>query len=98
MLAVAEKRLPQLIVCEISAWALGTAGALVSWPRQASSPRSGDSTLSTPAPALATIRVKPEAKPAAPIVVPEAAAPPEPTSAEFARAAGAPGPATPARR
>ena len=92
------KRPALLIGGVILAAALGTAGAWLSWPRQASSPRSANATQTKPAPALAAIPVKPEAKPAAPIVVPEAAAPPEPTSAEFARAAVAPGPETPAAR
>src|SRR3981081_2521129 len=89
------KRPALLIGGVILAAVLGTAGAWLSWPRQASSPRSANATQTKPAPALAAIPVKPEAKPAAPIVIPEAAAPPEPTSAEFARAAVAPGPPPP---
>src|SRR3981189_336561 len=92
------KRPALLIGGVIPSAVLGAAGAWLSWPRQASSPRSANATQTKPAPALAAIPVKPEAKPAAPIVVPEAAAPPEPTSAEFARAAVAPGPETPAAR
>jgi peptidoglycan hydrolase-like protein with peptidoglycan-binding domain len=78
----------------ILAAALGTAGAWVIWPRQTSSPRTANATQTKPAPAPIAIPAKPEAKSAAPIVVPEAAAPPEPTSAEFARAT--PAPETPA--
>ena len=74
----------------ILAAALGTAGAWVIWPRQTSSPRTANATQAKPAPAPIAIPAKPEAKSAAPIVVPEAAAPPEPTSAEFARATPAP--------
>jgi peptidoglycan hydrolase-like protein with peptidoglycan-binding domain len=82
----------------ILAAALGTAGAWLVWPRQASSPRAADTTQTKSAPALAAIPAKPETKPAAPIVIPEAAIPPEPTSAEFARAAAPPAPETPASR
>jgi peptidoglycan hydrolase-like protein with peptidoglycan-binding domain len=82
----------------ILAAALGTAGAWLAWPPQASSPRATNATETKPAPALAAIPAKPEAKPATPIVVPEAAAPPEPTGAEFARAAAPPAPETPASR
>jgi peptidoglycan hydrolase-like protein with peptidoglycan-binding domain len=78
--------------------ALGMAGAWLAWPRQTSSPRTATATQTKAAPSLAAIPAKPEAKPATPIVVPEAAAPPEPTSAEFARAAAAPAPETPAPR
>lgn len=92
------KRPALLIGGVILAAALGTAGAWLTWPRQAASPRTANATQAKPAPALAAIPVKPEAKPAAPIVIPEAAAPPEPISAEFARAAVAPGPETPAAR
>jgi peptidoglycan hydrolase-like protein with peptidoglycan-binding domain len=74
----------------ILAAALGTAGAWVIWPRQTSSPRTANATQTKPAPAPIAIPAKPEAKSAATIVVPEAAAPPEPTSAEFARATPAP--------
>src|SRR5580704_11409542 len=74
----------------ILAAALGTAGAWVIWPRQTSSPRTANATQAKPAPAPIAIPAKPETKSAAPIVVPEAAAPPEPTSAEFARATAAP--------
>jgi peptidoglycan hydrolase-like protein with peptidoglycan-binding domain len=74
----------------ILAAALGTAGAWLVWPRQASSPRTATATQAKPTPALTAIPAKPETKPATPIVVPEAAAPPEPTSAEFARATTAP--------
>jgi peptidoglycan hydrolase-like protein with peptidoglycan-binding domain len=81
-----------LIGGAILAAALGTAGAWLVWPRLASSPRSATSTQAKPVPALTAL---PDAKPATPIVVPEAAAPPEPTSAEFARAP-APAPETPA--
>ncbi len=73
--------------------ALGTAGAWLTWPRQASTLHTAGATRTTPAPALVA-PAKPEAKSAAPIVVPEAAPPPEPTSVEFARAAAAP-PETP---
>src|SRR5260370_32091075 len=92
------KRPALLIGGVILAAALGAAGAWLNWPRQASSPRTANTTQTKPAPALAAIPVKPEAKPAAPIVIPEAAAPPEPTSADFARAAVAPGPETPPAR
>jgi TPR repeat protein/peptidoglycan hydrolase-like protein with peptidoglycan-binding domain len=92
------KRPALLIGGAILAAALGTAGAWLVWPRQASSPRAATATQTKPAPAFAAIPAKPEAKSAAPIVVPEAAAPPEPTSAEFARAAAAPAPETPASR
>jgi peptidoglycan hydrolase-like protein with peptidoglycan-binding domain len=86
---------PTLLISGVLlAAALGTAGAWLVWPRQASSPRTV--TQAKPAPALAAIAAKPDAKPATPIVVPEAAAPPEPTSAEFARAP-TPAPETPAR-
>src|SRR5216683_1471914 len=64
---------------------LGAAGAWLVWPPQASSPRAAPAAI----PAIS------KAKPATPIVVPEAAAPPEPTSAEFARAP-TPAPETPA--
>ena len=74
----------------ILAAALGTAGAWGIWPRQTSSPRTANATQAKPAPAPIAIPAKPEAKSAVPIVVPEAAAPPEPTSAEFARATAAP--------
>ena len=84
------KRPALLIGGVILAAALGTAGAWVIWPRQTSSPRTANATQTKSPPALAAIPAKPEAKPAAPIVVPEAAAPPEPTSAEFARATTAP--------
>ena len=80
----------------ILAAALGTAGAWLVWPRQASSPRTADATQTKPAPALAPIPAKPEAQPAVPIVIPDAAAPPEPTSADFARTAATPAPETPA--
>lgn len=92
------KRPALLIGGMILAAALGTAGAWLVWPRQASSPRAANTSQTKAAPALAAIPVKPEAKPAAPIVIPEAAVPPEPTSAEFARAAAATGPETPAAR
>src|SRR5580704_3186108 len=82
----------------ILAAALGTAGAWLVWPRQASSPRTATATETKPAPALAAIPAKPDAEPATPIVVPQAVAPPEPTSAEFARAAAPPAPETPASR
>ncbi len=86
---------PTLLISGVLlAAALGTAGAWLVWPRQASSPRTV--TQAKPAPALAAIAAKPDAKPATPIVVPEAAAPPEPTSAEFARAP-TPAPETPAQ-
>jgi TPR repeat protein/peptidoglycan hydrolase-like protein with peptidoglycan-binding domain len=85
-----------LIGSVILAAALGTAGAWLVWPRQASSPPTANATQTKPEPALAAIPAKPEAEPAAPIVIPEAAAPPEPTSAEFARAAATPAPETPA--
>ena len=86
---------PTLLISGVLlAAALGTAGAWLVWPRQASSPRTV--TQAKPAPALAAIPAKPDAKPATPIVVPEAAAPPEPTSAEFARAP-TPAPETPAQ-
>ena len=88
------KRPALLVGGVILAAALGTAGAWLTWPRQASTPRTAGATRTTPAPALVA-PAKPEAKSAAPIVVPEAAPPPEPTSAEFARAA-APGSETPA--
>src|SRR5580704_5216788 len=80
----------------ILAAALGTAGAWLVWPRQASSPRTATATETKPAPDLAAIPAKPDAEPATPIVVPQAVAPPEPTSAEFARAAAPP--ETPASR
>ena len=80
----------------ILAAALGTAGAWLVWPRQASSPRTADATQTKPAPALTPIPAKPEAQPAVPIVIPDAAAPPEPTSADFARTAATPAPETPA--
>src|SRR5882757_10604416 len=92
------KRPALLIGGVILAAALGTAGAWAIWPRQTSSPRTANATQTKSPPALTAIPAKPEAKPAAPIVVPEAAAPPEPTSAEFARAAVAPGPETQAAR
>jgi peptidoglycan hydrolase-like protein with peptidoglycan-binding domain len=82
----------------ILAAALGTAGAWLVWPRQASSPRAANTAQTKSAPALAAVPAKPEAKPAAPIVIPEAAIPPEPTSAEFTRAAAPPAPETPASR
>src|SRR5260370_5190070 len=85
---------PTLLISGVLlAAALGTAGAWLVWPRQASSPRTA--TQAKPAPALAAIPAKPDAKPATPIVVPEAAAPPEPTTAEFARGP-TPAPAPPA--
>ena len=84
------KRPALLIGGVILAAALGTAGAWAIWPRQTSSPRTANATQTKSPPALTAIPAKPEAKPAAPIVVPEAAAPPEPTSAEFARATTAP--------
>jgi peptidoglycan hydrolase-like protein with peptidoglycan-binding domain len=82
----------------ILAAALGTAGAWLVWPRPASSPRTATDTQAKPARDLAAIPAKPDAKPAPPIVVPEAVAPPEPTSAEFTRAAAPPAPETPASR
>src|SRR5260370_19268266 len=75
---------PTLLISGVLlAAALGTAGAWLVWPRQASSPRTA--THAKPAPALAAIPAKPDAKPATPVVVPEAAVPPEPTSAAVAR-------------
>jgi peptidoglycan hydrolase-like protein with peptidoglycan-binding domain len=88
------KRPALLVGGVILAAALGTAGAWLTWPRQASTPHTAGATRTTPAPALVA-PAKPEAKSAAPIVVPEAAPPPEPTSVEFARAAP-PGSETPA--
>jgi peptidoglycan hydrolase-like protein with peptidoglycan-binding domain len=90
------KRPALLVGGVILAAALGTAGAWLSWPRQASAPRAASATPTTPAPALVA-PAKPEARSSTPIVVPEAAVPPEPTNAEFARAA-APGAETPAAR
>ncbi len=90
------KRPALLVGGVILAAALGTAGAWLSWPRHASSPRTAGATPTTPAPALVA-PAKPEARSSAPIVVPEAAVPPEPTNAEFARAA-APLSETPAAR
>ena len=84
------KRPALLIGGVILAAALGTAGAWAIWPRQTSSPRTANATQTKSPPALTAIPAKPEAKSTAPIVVPEAAAPPEPTSAEFARATTAP--------
>src|SRR6266851_4632330 len=84
------KRPALLIGGVILAAALGTAGAWAIWPRQTSSPRTTNATQTKSPPALTAIPAKPEAKSTVPIVVPEAAAPPEPTSAEFARATTAP--------
>jgi peptidoglycan hydrolase-like protein with peptidoglycan-binding domain len=84
------KRPALLIGGVILAATLGTAGAWLTWPRQASSPRAANATPAKSSLALTAIPAKPEAKSAAPIVVPEAAAPPAPTGAEFARATTAP--------
>ncbi|MGZ5904202.1 MAG: peptidoglycan-binding protein [Reyranella sp.] len=84
------KRPALLIGGAILAATLGTAGAWLAWPRQTSSLRTASAAPAKSSLALTAIPAKQEAKPAAPIVVPEAAAPPAPTSAEFARATTVP--------
>ena len=87
---------PALLIGGVTlAAALGVAGAWLTWSPQAQSPRAAKAAQTKSV--VAATPATSQAKPAPSIAVPEAAAPPEATSAEFARPAAPPAKETPAK-